>query len=282
MKRRSARRSPKRDGVILLALVVAVPATAMAGGVGEKAAQAPFTVKSSLDGTTLLPHRIPWKAFPSLPSSKIARVEFLVDGGRPRWVERNGPYQYASVGWFVTSWLAPGKHRFQVRATAKDGSVATDTVVARVAPAPAPPATLSGSWQRTVDTTDAPKVGSKGNPTGTYTPSGIYRLTFEKRWMHDQFPGKFVYPASNKTGTGFVFLSDYTATPTLLHVRGEVIFHPLSDKLAEGGWWCYEAGPAADYRWTVSGTTLTLTPVGGRDACGIRGFIWAGDWTRVG
>ena len=265
--------------VALTLIVTASIATASGTGTG---AQASFTVKSSLDGKKLLPHRILWNAFPSLPGSKIARVEFLVDGGRPRWIEKNGPYQYASVGWFVTSWLTPGSHRFQVRATAKDGSVATDTVVARVAPAPAPPATLAGSWQRTIDTATAPKAGSKGNPTGTYTPSGDYRLTFEKRWMHDQFPGKFVYPASNKTGNGFVFLSDYTATPTLLHVRGEVIFHPLSDKLAEGGWWCYEAGPAADYRWTVSGTTLTLAPVGGRDTCGIRGFIWAGDWTRVG
>ena len=245
-------------------------------------AHAEFTVKSSLDGKSALPHRVQWNAFPSLGKSKIARVEFLVDGGRARWIERNAPYAYADAGWFVTSWLAPGRHRFQVRATAKDGRVATDTVVAQVAPPPAPPADLAGTWQRTIDTSDAPKPGSKRNPTSTFTPAGPYRLTFEKRWMHDQFPGKFVYPASNKTGKGFVFLSDYAATPTLLHVRGEVIFHPISDKLAEGGWWCYEAGPAADYRWNVSGETLTLAPIGGSDACGIRGYIWAGEWRRVG
>jgi hypothetical protein len=56
----------------------------------------------------------------------------------------------------------------------------------------------------------------------------------------------------------------------------------VSDRLAEGGWWCYEAGPAADYRWTVSGTALTLSPQGGADRCGIRGFIWAGEWERLG
>ena len=45
----------------------------------------------------------------------------------------------------------------------------------------------------------------------------------------------------------------------------------------------YEAGPAADYRWTVTGETLKLVPVGGqRGACGIRGFSLAGEWTRVG
>ena len=270
---------------ILVPLVAAglalTPATASSAG--GSPAQAEFTVKSSLDGKSVLPHRIAWVAFPSLGRSKVARVDFLIDGARVRWSERNPPYRYADDGgYLVTSWLTPGRHRFQVRATARDGSVAVDTVVARVLPEPPLPAQLAGTWQRTVDTSSAPKPGSKGNPTSTFTPSGRYRLTFEKRWIRDQFPGKFVYPASNKTGNGFIFLSDYTHTPKLLHVRGEVIFHPLSFKLAEGGWWCYEGGPAADYRWTVSGTTLTLAPIGGSDACGIRGFIWAGEWTRVG
>jgi hypothetical protein len=40
-------------------------------------------------------------------------------------------------------------------------------------------------------------------------------------------------------------------------------------------------GPPATYTWSVNGDTLTLAPVGGRDACAIRGFVWAGQWTRV-
>jgi hypothetical protein len=31
----------------------------------------------------------------------------------------------------------------------------------------------------------------------------------------------------------------------------------------------------------VSGSVLTLTPIGGKDACSIRGFIWTGKWARV-
>jgi hypothetical protein len=50
----------------------------------------------------------------------------------------------------------------------------------------------------------------------------------------------------------------------------------------EGGWWCYAGGPVGTYDWSVSGGTLTLTPAGGADPCGVRGFIWAGQWTRVG
>ena len=255
---------------------------ASASGAAEGQARAQFTVKSSLDGKNVLPHRIAWVGYPSLPSSKVARVEFLIDGGQVRWAEGNPPYRYADVGYLVTSWLTPGRHRFQVRATATDGRVASTTVVAQVAAAAPPPAALAGTWQRTIDTSGAPKPGSKGNPTETLTPSGVYRITFEKRWLHSQFPGTFVYPASNKTGNGFTDQSDYTATPTLLHFFGAVIFRKYSDKVAGGGSWCYFGGPAADYRWTVSGETLTLAPVGGSDACGIRGFIWAGEWTRVG
>ncbi len=231
----------------------------------------------------MLPRWIHWLALPSIPSAKVARVDFLIDGGAVRWTERNPPHSYADDGgYLVTSWLAPGRHRLQIRAKAKDGSVATGTVVAQVAPASPPPAGLAGTWQRSIDTSSAPKPGSKGNPTSTFTPSGVYRITFEKRWIRDQFPGRFVYPASNRTGNGFVFLSDFTATTSRLHVGTEVVSHPFSDKLAEGGWWCYPNGPVADYRWTVSGSTLTLAPAGGGDACNIRGFVWAGEWRRAG
>lgn len=270
---------------ILVPLIVAASALTLgtASSAGGFPAQAQFTVKSSLDGKSVLPHRIAWLAFPSLGRSKVARVDFLIDGGRVRWTETNPPYRYANDdGFLVTSWLTAGRHRFQVRATAKDGSVATKTVVARVAPAPRPPAEIAGTWQRTIDTSAAPKAGSKDNPTSTFTPSGRYRITFEKRWILDRFPGKYVYPASNKTGTGFIFMSDYTATSKLLYVRGAVIFRKYSDKVAGGGAWCHFGGPAASYRWTVSDRKLTLSPAGGSDACGIRGFIWAGEWTRVG
>lgn len=259
---------------------------ALAPAVGPRAKRQ-FRVTSTIDGKTVLPHRIHWLAFPSLRASKIAKVDFLIDGGKVRWTEHGAPYNYGSdengkkLGYLVTSWLSAGRHRFIVRATAKDGRVATHTVVARVMPAPEPPAGLAGSWQRTIDTAAAPKPGTPANPTETFTPSGTYSIAFERRWIRDDFPGKFILPDSNKTGNGFIFLSDYTPGPTRFHVQGEVIFHPPSESLAEGGWWCYSGGPGADYRWSVSSNTLTLTPIGGKDACPIRGFIWTGNWTRV-
>ena len=59
----------------------------------------------------------------------------------------------------------------------------------------------------------------------------------------------------------------------MIHVVGEVVFHPFSDSLPEGGSWCFFDGPRATYTWVVQGDSLTLTPVGGKDACGVRGFI---------
>ncbi len=85
---------------------------AMASSAGGSPAQAEFTVKSTLDGMSVLPHRIVWLALPSLGRGKVARVDFLIDGGRVRWTERNPPYRYADDGgYLVTSWLTPGRHR---------------------------------------------------------------------------------------------------------------------------------------------------------------------------
>jgi hypothetical protein len=263
--------------VALVGLASAVPA----------APSTEFKVSSTLDGKTVLPHRIHWLGYPSLAHSKVAKVEFLIDG-KLAWVEHGAPYVYGSdehgtrEGYLVTSWLSPGRHRFVVRATAADGSTATDTVVARVLPAPAPPSTLAGTWARTIEGTAIPTPGSAGNPTSTLVASGRWTITFEKRWVHDQAPGKFVFPKSNSDGTGFVFLDDFTATATRINVVGEVIMHQVRDNLAEGGWWCWPNGPGATYNWSVSGDTLTLAPVGGHDACAVRGVVWSGQWTRVG
>jgi hypothetical protein len=270
-----------RSLTLILVLSCLLPLEASAGN-------QPLKVTSSLDGKAALPHRITWVGYPSLAPSKVASVEFIVDG-KMRWTEHTAPYIYGgddagkNRGYLVTSWLPAGNHRFAVKVTATDGRTGTDAFSARVLPPPPPPAGLAGTWKRTVtSTTAAPAAGTPGNPTSTFVPTGTYRLTFEPRWIRDNFPGQFVVPTSNRTGHGFIFLSDYTASASRIHVVGEVVFHPFDDKKAEGGSWCYVNGPAADYNWSVSGNTLTLAPVAGTDKCGIRGFIWAGDWTRVG
>jgi hypothetical protein len=241
-----------------------------------------LTVTSTLDGKKVLPHRIVWTARASEPA-QVKQVDFLVDG-RVAWTELKVPYTYADDdGYLVTTWLKPGRHRFDVRVTAKNGQVATDSIVARV-PAPAPvPVSLAGTWQRTVKSTaGAPQPGSAGNPTDTLTPPGTYHLTFDRRWIHDRFPCDSSCAYNANTGAGGEFDTDWVPGARSFRARGSVTFKNNVDTARLDGWWCESNGPAATYTWSVSGRTLTLTPVGGHDACGIRGFVWAGTWTRSG
>jgi hypothetical protein len=248
------------------------------------AAKKPFNLASTLDGKTVLPHRIRWVALPALPAPRVREVDFLIDGRRT-WVERKPPYTYAEDGGFlVTSWLAPGKHRFTVDAIPQHGVPATDTVVARVLPPPEVPPTLAGTWQRRItNTSGAPAPGSAGNPTSTLTPPGKYTITFDHRWIRDVFPCtntpcRYV----SATGAGTEFLSDWNPGPTTFYVQGEVTFRVFKDTDRLAGWWCQTWGPPATYTWSVTGNTLKLAPVGGHDACPIRGFVWSGIWKRSG
>src|SRR5437870_2945651 len=60
--------------VSLVALIVLAPVAAAPGK--------PFTVHSTLDGKRVLPRRIHWIAYTSLPQSQLASggVTFLIDG----------------------------------------------------------------------------------------------------------------------------------------------------------------------------------------------------------
>jgi hypothetical protein len=141
---------------------------------------------------------------------------------------------------------------------------------------------LAGTWKRTItDTSAAPADGTPGNPSGTITPSGEYTMVVDKRQIQVRFPGTFHRPASDHTGEGWILDSDYAIASSILRAAGPVVFEPFHGQ-AEGGPWCYPDGPSGDYEWSLSSNTLTLTPRGGADPCGIRGFIWTGQWTRVG
>jgi hypothetical protein len=274
--------------IVAAAAAVAAVATASVAANSTHAASAvainePLRVASTLDGRSVLPHRITWSGSTSLPASKVKRVDFLIDG-KLDWTEHSIPYTFADDrGFLVTSWLTPGIHVFTVRVTAVDGRRADDTVRARVLLPAAVPAALAGTWQRRIaDTSGAPVAGSVQNPTDTLTPPGTYRITFDRRWIHDEFPctnSPCTY--NSNTGAGGEFNTDWIPGPTRFSVLGGVTIHTFKDTDRLAGWWCETWGPAATYTWTVSGNTLTLAPVGGNDACGIRGFVWAGRWTKV-
>ena len=265
-----------------LVIVAALACLASVSTAAAISATQPFKFTSTLDGKTVLPHRIHWLAFPRVPRSTKVKVEFLIDG-KVLWAERDVPYTFADDGgYLVTSWLTPGKHRFTVRATivrvgatiVKDGQIAEDTVVARVLRAADPPAALAGTWERTPDT--------KGHPT---FPAGTYKLIFEKRWIQERFPGKFnpltTHANGPGTGQGLIEDNDWEPGATTFHVENAVVFKKFDRNDPEGGSPC-NPGQGTDYSWSVDGDTLTLKPLRGKDPCAPRGFLWTGEWMRVG
>lgn len=239
---------------VLVSLAGAIAASpALAGTSG-----AAFKVTSTLDGKTVLPHRIHWLASTKLPHAKVAEVLFLIDG-KVGWVEHNPPYTYGDDGnWLVTSFLSPGKHHFKVIVTASDGSHVSDQTVARVLPAAAPPAALTGTWQRTLTAAEAGK-----QPTGTWT------------LMIDKVGWRITVPPGGANLIDVAYLSS-----DVLESRGGIWTKPRpTDNPYEGNGWCENTNQPVRYRWAVTADNLTLN-LAGPSRCDGESQIWAGTWTR--
>ena len=264
----------------LARLLLALASLACVAAVSSAQADVPaggqaFRVTSSLDGKRVLPQRIRWLAYPSLTAAQIARVDFLIDG-KVRWTEHAKPYNYASddfhghLGYLITTWLAPGRHTFTARAVDKAGRKSTNTVVARVLPALEPPASLSGTWTRTVTAADLKKSGAEP------PPAGVWKLVFDRvgAWHLDPL------------GSGVV--NQYAATAGHINVYAPIVMAPFSDGRGGvskygarniGGIDCREDGPFGSYSWSTAGDKLRLTATNER--CGNRRAIWEGVWRRV-
>jgi hypothetical protein len=250
--------------LLSLASVIAV-ASALGGGNSQ-----PFKVSSTLDGKRVLPLRLRWIAYSKLRPSNVSRVHFLIDG-KLRWIEHEPPYNYGSddlkghLGFLITTWLTPGKHRFTARVTDRHGRRATDTVTARVLPAPAPPAALAGAWSRTVTPEDTEKSGP-GPP-----PPGRWKLIFDRvgAWHIDPDDGGVV--------------NQYAALPGVIDVFAPITMAPKGiSRFGAHGFACCdcrEDGPFGSYSWSVSGNELTLNAR--HEGCPNRRAIWEGVWTRI-
>jgi hypothetical protein len=216
---------------LLLGITMAIALPALAG-TGAK----PLKVRTTLDGKKVLPHRIHWVARTSLPESEVRAVTFLIDG-KVRWIEQHAPYTYGFDGnWLVTSWLAPGTHRFTARVTATDGRRATVTTRARVVPAPAPPSELNDtSWTRVYTETQAGDA-----------PAGRWTLTIDATgWRIKDPNGEGAFIDVAYIGTG------------LLETRGGIWTRPHNHY--EGQAWCEDTNAPGRFTWKVNGNSLTLT-----------------------
>jgi hypothetical protein len=256
MKRTSS--STRAALALGVALSVATPSL-FTSTAAAHSAKRPLRITSSLAGKKVLPHRIHWLAVPKLAPSKVKQVEFLIDG-RTRWIEHSAPYSYGyDANYLVTSWLAPGKHRFQVRMTTTSGRRATSpTAVASVGQAAAPPQDLAGSWQRTVAPGEL-----DGAPDGTWTLS------------IDKVGWSVIAPM----GGGLVDVAYLSAS--LLEVRGGIRTKPNPPRNnTEGNGFCDEPFEPVRYSWAVQSDTLTLT-LAGPPRCGQESTLLATQWSRV-
>jgi hypothetical protein len=263
-------------GVAVVVSGLAVSPMAMAKGAG---AAAPARLTTTIDGKRVLPIRVHWLAHPPGQASAVADVRFLIDG-KLRWVEHAKPFNYGSddlhghLGWLVTSFLSPGRHRFTTRARLKNGRRFEDRVVARVLDAPAPPAALAGRWRRTLTEDDLKAL----NPALVgVVPTGTWDLVFDRvgAWVLDPLGTGLVEHVVIHGGAmtldAPVQMGPFAGNKTGVSRFGH---HDI------GVWFCREDGPAGSYAWSVAGDQLTLTAT--LEPCLLRQAVWPSTWTRVG
>lgn len=263
----------------VLSVAACSPGTTTSGQAASPAASsAKLSVTSTLDGHTTLPHRISWVATPSVPPADVTEVDFLIDG-KVTWIEHTAPYVFggddngANRGFLFTTWLSPGMHTFTARVIDTDGRKSANTVTARVPLAPQPPAALKGMWARTMSGQDITKAGATQAPP----PTGQWKIVFNHvgGWELDPL------------GSGLV--NGISVRGHIIHVYAPIQMAPWANNQTTtsafghhslGGTDCTAAGPFGTYRWSVSGSHLTLTPV--HEGCPNRQAVWAGVWSWVG
>jgi hypothetical protein len=245
-----ARHTASLAGFALISTVTACSQVQAAGAhTASPASSAKFRVTSTIDGLSVLPHRIHWQAFPTPSTDIILEVDYLIDG-KQLWVEHATPYFYGDDGnYLVTSFLTPGRHVFTVRAIDASGHGATDTVTASVAAAPSPPAALGGTWKKLFA-----QPGGNCSP-GPCPAAGYWRLVISPiGWQ--------VYDTG---GGGGLYDVSYLSAGMAEIRTGMATGHPGTD----GNAWCNEGGgdkpagrPSVYVRWAVHGNQLSFSPVG--------------------
>jgi hypothetical protein len=262
--------------VVGLAVLAGSPAAIAQRSTGP--GRAGGQLRTTIDGKKVLPVRVRWLARPPGKAAGVAEVRFLIDG-KLRWTEHAKPFNYGSddghghLGWLVTSFLRAGRHRFTTEARLTSGRKLTDTVIARVAEAPAPPPALAGRWRRTLSADDLKAI----NPALVgVLPTGTWDRVFDRVGAWDLDP----------LGTGgiqhVVIHQGTMALDAPVQLGPAVNGHTNVSRFGHhdiGTWFCREDGPAGTYTWSVAGDQLTLTP--SIEPCLLRQAVWAGTWTRV-
>ena len=215
---------------------------------------------------------------PSVPPSDVTEVDFLIDG-KVTWIEHTAPYVFggddngANRGFLFTTWLSPGMHTFTALVIDTAGHKSANTVTARVPLAPQASAALKGVWTRTMSGQDITKAGVTQGPP----PTGRWEMVFNYvgAWELDPLGSGVV----SGIGVQGDIINVYAPIQMAPWVNNQTTTSAFGHH-SIGGTDCTAAGPFGTYRWSVSGSHLTLTPV--HEGCPNRQAVWAGVWSWVG
>lgn len=202
----------------------------------------------------------------------VDHVDFLIDG-QVRWSEQQEPYQFNEGRLFAPWPLGGGQHQLGLHAVALDGSAVASssvTVTVKVPPVAGLPV---GTYRRTVTPADQTRVqpyrdaqhGAFGEepPTGPWSlrirPDGVLLLD---QVPHPRGSDPFFEPLAG---------SDHRFT--VYDSAGWLQPHP-----DRGNNFCEPEGSAA-YRWSLSGSALTITQL--QKVCADRDIVLVGTWHRV-
>jgi hypothetical protein len=211
----------------------------------ERQSEDAISVKSSLEGMVILPRRVRWIATPSLPSTRVRAVQFLV-GRRVAWIDREPPYEFGGDdAYLVTTWLrTDGPNRLTVRVIAKDGRRAAATVGVRARePPPAPPGSIVGFLARPITSGDREASGLRPRPGGFWALD-VYDNFLRIGW------------ADADTGELRAHAYESRSKHRLLRIGVPIQMGPegvgkISAGWNVGGYDCQPDGPSATYRWSV-------------------------------
>jgi hypothetical protein len=235
------------------------------GGTNASKQTAP-SVRSSLDGLSVLPARVRWTATTSVPSADVREVRFIVDHDR-WWVDRSSPYTYGPDGAdlptrFISSLGKRGEaHSFKVKVITTSGERWSETVEART-----PEARLGRHSPGNFRNYFGGYLGNYGfgrlSPADLANPPQGDLFSSYTGWLSFVRAGLFAGAGNGKRQFAWEMASDsqriYLGTPIYLDARGGPAsfagYRTLKAAL------CGPDAPPATYSWSVRQGRLYHAP----------------------
>lgn len=223
-----------------------------------------FSVTSSISEGASLSQPVAWTATPSSIAA-VDHVDFLIDGA-VSWTEKKTPYVFNDDGNRLQPWLLGlGSHVLAIRAVTSSGAQATSTAHVTVTTGPQVPATLAGTFSRSVTAADVARVEGYRTAEDANigpTPTGVWTA-------HFQPSGLLVFDDPEGSGGDEAFGATLDG---LLNMDGPVNWREPLDRQ---GSFCVHEAPG-QYQWARAGKTLVIT--GSDRQCADRDAIFIGTW----